>query len=93
MSEMPQVGCSGIYFWTLFAFIVLQLPTGYAVNMAMLIVFRFFTRFFGRPVLATSGATIADMCPLSKIAYGICIWGAFGVLGPLVGGFAAQEKG
>lgn len=53
---------------------VLQLPTGYAVNMAMLLVFRFFTRFFGRPVLATGGATIADMYPLSKIAYGICIW-------------------
>jgi DHA1 family multidrug resistance protein-like MFS transporter len=72
MSEMPQAGRSGIYFWTLFAFVVLQLPTGYAVNMAMLLIFRFFTGFFGGPVLAT-GATIADMCPLSKIAYGICI--------------------
>lgn len=72
MSEMPQVGRSGIYFWTLFAFVVLQLPTGYAVNMAMLLIFRFFTGSFGWPVLAT-GATIADMCPLSKIAYGICI--------------------
>ncbi|KAI9746350.1 MAG: hypothetical protein M1818_000062 [Claussenomyces sp. TS43310] len=97
MSEMPQVGRSGIYFWTLLAFVLLQLPTGYAVNMAMFLVFRFLTGFFGGPVLATGGATIADMYPPSKVAYGICIWGAFGVLGPvlgpLVGGFAAQAKG
>ena len=72
MSEIPQVGCSGIYFWTLFAFVVLQLPTGYAVDIAILLILRFFTGSFGGPVLATS-ATIADMCPLSKIAYGICI--------------------
>lgn len=51
---------------------VLQLPTGYAVNIAILLILRFFTGSFGGPVLATS-ATIADMCPLSKIAYGICI--------------------
>lgn len=97
MSEMPQVGRSGIYFWTLFAFVVLQVPTGYAVNISMFLVFRFFTGFFGGPVLATGGATIADMYPPSKVPYGICIWGAFGVLGPvlgpLLGGFAAQAKG
>ncbi|KAE8452318.1 hypothetical protein EG329_001018 [Mollisiaceae sp. DMI_Dod_QoI] len=97
MSEMPQVGRRGIYFWTLFAFVLLQLPVGYAVNMPMFLVFRFLTGFFGGPVLATGGATIADMYPPSKIPYGICIWGAFGilgpVLGPLVGGFAAQKEG
>jgi hypothetical protein len=58
MSEMPQVGCSGIYFWMLFAFVVLQLPTGYAVNMAMLLIFRFFTESFGGPVLATGATTV-----------------------------------
>lgn len=97
MSEMPQIGRSGIYFYTLLAFVLLQLPTGYAIDMPMFLVFRFLTGFFGGPVLATGGATIADMYPPSKISYGICIWGAFGilgpVLGPLVGGFAAQAKG
>ncbi|KAF8865556.1 MFS general substrate transporter [Acephala macrosclerotiorum] len=97
MSEMPQIGRSGIYFYTLLAFVLLQLPTGYAINMPMFLTFRFLTGFFGGPVLATGGATIADMYPPSKISYGICIWGAFGilgpVLGPLVGGFAAQAKG
>jgi len=61
MSEIPTINHSRIYFWTLFIFVLLQLPTGYAVNMAMLLVFRFLTGFFDGPVLATGGATIIDI--------------------------------
>lgn len=97
MSEMPTVGRSRIYFWTLFIFVLLQLPTGYATNMPMLLVFRFLTGFFGGPVLATGGATILDIYPPAEVPYWIGIFGASGVLGPvlgpLVGGFAAQAKG
>ncbi|KAF3403422.1 Caffeine resistance protein 5 [Talaromyces pinophilus] len=97
MSEIPTIGRSRIYFWTLFVFVLLQLPTGYAANMAMLLVFRFLTGFFGGPVLATGGATIIDMYPPIEVPYWIGIYGASGVLGPvlgpLVGGFAAQAKG
>ncbi|EED14917.1 caffeine resistance protein, putative [Talaromyces stipitatus ATCC 10500] len=97
MSEIPTIGRSRIYFWTLFAFVLLQLPTGYAINMAMLLVFRFLTGFFGGPVLAIGGATIIDMYPPIEVPYWIGIYGASGVLGPvlgpLVGGFAAQAKG
>ncbi|UPL00555.1 hypothetical protein LCI18_011489 [Fusarium solani-melongenae] len=97
MSEMPQIGRSRIYFWTLFAFVLLELPTGYATNMAMLLVFRFLTGFFGGPVLATGGATIMDMYPPVEVPYWIGIFGSVGILGPvmgpLIGGFAAQAKG
>jgi DHA1 family multidrug resistance protein-like MFS transporter len=97
MSEMPTIGRSRIYFWTLFVFVLLQLPTGYATNMPMLLVFRFLTGFFGGPVLATGGATILDIYPPAEVPYWIGIFGAAGVLGPvlgpLVGGFAAQAKG
>lgn len=97
MSEIPRIGRSRIYFWTLFVFVLLQLPTGYAINIAMLLVFRFLTGFFGGPVLATGGATIIDMYPPIEVPYWIGIYGASGVLGPvlgpLVGGFAAQAKG
>ena len=97
MSEMPTIGRSRIYFWTLFAFVLLQLPTGYAVNIEMLLVFRFLTGFFGGPVLATGGATIIDIFPPPEVPYWIGIFGACGVLGPvfgpLVGGFAAQAEG
>lgn len=97
MSEIPSIGRSGIYFWTLFAFVILQLPTGYAVNIGTLLVFRFLTGFFGGPVLASGGATIMDMYPPVEVPFWISIYGAAGVLGPvlgpLVGGFAAQAKG
>jgi DHA1 family multidrug resistance protein-like MFS transporter len=97
MSEIPRIGRSRIYFWTLFSFVLLQLPTGYSLNLEMFLVFRFLTGFFGGPVLATGGATIIDIYPPQDIPYWIGIFGACGILGPvfgpLIGGFAAQTKG
>ncbi|KAI0129777.1 major facilitator superfamily domain-containing protein [Xylariales sp. AK1849] len=97
MSEIPTLGRSGIYFWTLLFFVLLQLPTGFAVNMPMFLVFRLITGFVGSPSLATGGATIADMYIGARAAYGIAIWGAFGicgpVFGPIIGGFVAAAKG
>lgn len=97
MSEIPRLGRGGIYFWTLFAFIILQLPAGYAVNMPMFLFFRWLTGFVGSPSLATGGATIADVYDSARAAYGICIWASFGVcgpvFGPLLGGFVAPAKG
>ncbi len=97
LSEMPQLGRNDIYFFTFLSFVLLQLPTGFAVNMPMFLVFRFLTGFLGSPALATGGATIADMYDPAHVAYGICIWGSFGILGPvmgpILGGFVAQDKG
>jgi DHA1 family multidrug resistance protein-like MFS transporter len=94
MSEMPKLGRSGIYFWTLLVFVLFQLPTGFAVNMPMFLVFRTLTGFFGSPALATGGATITDMVEPAQASYAICIWGAFGicgpVFGPIIGGFVIQ---
>lgn len=97
MSEMPRVGRNDVYFFTFLFFVLLQLPTGFAVNMAMFLIFRWVTGFLGSPALATGGATIADMYDPARVAYGICIWGSFGILGPvfgpILGGFTAQAKG
>ena len=97
MSEMPFFGRNPIYISTLFLFVVLQLAVIYAKNIGMLLVFRFITGFVGSPVLATGGATIADMYAPQKQAYGISVWGIAAVcgpaLGPLVGGFAAESEG
>lgn len=97
MSEMPKLGRNGIYFWTLLAFVLFQVPTGFAVDMAMFLIFRFLTGFCGSPCLATGGATISDMYDPARVAYGICIWGSFGILGPvfgpILGGFAAPAMG
>ena len=83
MSEMATLGRTGIYLWTFLVFVLLQLPTGFAVNMPMFLVFRVLTGFFGSPCLATGGGTIADIYDPARVAYGICIWGSFGICGPV----------
>ena len=97
LSEIPQIGRRGIYFWTILVYILLQLPTGFAVDMPMFLVFRILTGFFGSPALATGGGTITDMYDQASSAYGLCILGFFGVcgpvFGPIVGGFLAPVKG
>ena len=97
MSEMPFIGRNPIYIVTLTVFVFLQFAVIYAKNFGMLLAFRFLTGFFGSPALATGGASIADMYAPEKVAYGISVWGiaaALGpILGPMIGGFAAENKG
>ena len=97
MSEVPFFGRTTIYIGTLLIFVVLQLAVIYAQNFGMLLAFRFITGFIGSPVLATGGASIADMYAPNKQVYGIAVWGIAAVcgpaLGPLVGGFAAENEG
>ncbi|EXJ92341.1 hypothetical protein A1O3_00891 [Capronia epimyces CBS 606.96] len=97
MSEVPQIGRGPIYIGTLALFVILQVPTALATNFGMLLAFRFLTGFIGSPSLATGGASIADMYTPSKRTYGMAVWGIGAVcgpvLGPLIGGFAAEAKG
>lgn len=97
MSEIPYIGRKPIYIGTLSAFVALQLGVIYAKNFSMLLAFRLITGFVGSPVLATGGATIADLYKPSKQVHGIATWGMSEVLGPamgpLIGGFAAESKG
>jgi len=97
LSEIPQIGRNPIYIGTLIVFVFFQFGVVYAKNFAMLLLFRFFTGFFGSPVLATGGASISDMYSPRKKAYAISVWGIAAicgpVMGPLVGSFAAQFKG
>jgi MFS transporter, DHA1 family, multidrug resistance protein len=97
MSEVPQIGRNPVYIGTLAVFVLFQIPTALATNFGMLLAFRFLTGFFGSPVLATGGATIGDMFGPRRRAYPMAIWGIAAVcgpvLGPLVGGFAAEARG
>ena len=97
LSEIPQVGRNPVYIGTLIVFVFFQFAVIYAKNFGMLLAFRFLTGLFGSPVLATGGASLSDMYRPQKRAYAIGIWGLAAicgpVLGPLVGGFAAQHKG
>ncbi|KAI9658381.1 MAG: hypothetical protein M1821_002514 [Bathelium mastoideum] len=97
MSEMPKLGRSGIFFWTLLAFILLQLPVGFAPNVPVFLVFRLLSGFCGSPCLATGAGTITDMLNPALATYAVCIWSSFGiggpVFGPLIGGFVVSAKG
>ena len=97
MSEVPFFGRNPVYIGTLAVFVGLNFGVVYAKNTSMLLAFRFLTGFFGSPVLATGGASIADIFRPSKAPYALSIYGMANVLGPvlgpLCGGFAAQFKG
>lgn len=97
LSEMPKLGRSGIFFWTLLAFILFQLPVGFAPNIAVFLVFRWVSGFCGSPCLSTGGGTITDIYPPTTVPYLLCIWSSAGVLGPvfgpIVGGYLAPAMG
>lgn len=97
LSEMPKIGRSGIFFWTLFAFIIFQLPVGFAPNIAVFLVFRWVTGFCGSPCLSTGAGTITDLYDPSLASYLFCIWGTAGfcgpVFGPIIGGYLVPAKG
>jgi len=97
LSEVPQLGRMPIYILTLAAFVLLQIPTALATNYGMLMAFRFLTGFFGSPILATGGATVADLYSPKKRAYGMTVWAVFASsapsLGPLLGSFSARFEG
>ena len=97
LSEVPQIGRMPIYILTLAVFVVLQVPTALATNYGMLMAFRFLTRFFGSPILATGGTIVADLYTPKKCAYGMTLWGVFAAsapsLGPLLGSFSAHFEG
>ncbi|OTA39482.1 hypothetical protein BTJ68_00628 [Hortaea werneckii EXF-2000] len=73
LSEIPFVGRNKIYLGTLLVFVFFNFGVVYAKNIGMLLVFRFLTGFFGSPVLATGGASLADMYRPAKRAYPFAI--------------------
>jgi MFS transporter, DHA1 family, multidrug resistance protein len=97
LQELPALGRNTVYMASLFLFIIFQIPIITATNIRTILVFRFFTGFFGSPALATGGASMGDIYPIRQLAYVVGVWaiGAVGgpIVGPVVGGFAAQANG
>ena len=96
-SEIPAIGRSAPYLLTLFLFVVLQVPTALVTNVAGFMILRFLAGLFGSPPLATGGASIGDLYAPRNRPLAIGVWGLSAVcgpvLGPLIGGFAAQSFG
>jgi len=97
LSEIPQIGRNPIYIGTLVVFVFFNFGVVYAKNIGMLLAFRFLTGFFVSPVLATGGASLADIFSPAKRAYALSIFGIANImgpsLGPVAGNWAAQYKG
>ncbi|KAG9025036.1 hypothetical protein FRB95_010609 [Tulasnella sp. JGI-2019a] len=97
LQELPSWGRNPIYILTAFVFVMLQIPTALAKNIAGLLVLRFLGGFFASPALATGGASVGDIYLPQYMPYALSLW-AFGavcgpVLGPIVGEFAAASHG
>lgn len=97
VSEIPAIGRSLPYLFTLFIFVILQIPTALVNNVAGFMILRFLAGLFGSPPLATGGASIGDLYSARNRPLGLGVWGLSAVcgpvLGPLIGGFAAQSFG
>ncbi|KAM0788496.1 hypothetical protein ACM66B_001628 [Microbotryomycetes sp. NB124-2] len=97
MQEMPTIGRNPPYIIGLFLFVIFQIPIVLAPHISVILVFRFLSGFVGSPALATGGASMSDIFPPSALPAAIGIWSMGAVtgpiLGPVVGGFAAQANG
>ncbi|THG98486.1 hypothetical protein EW026_g3708 [Hermanssonia centrifuga] len=97
LSEIPQLGRTTVYIVSLLIFVVLQVPTALSKNLGALLPLRFLAGFVGSPALATGGASLIDMWAAEDWAIVIGLWSLAAVcgpvLGPLIGGFAAQAEG
>ncbi|KAJ7777149.1 major facilitator superfamily domain-containing protein [Mycena metata] len=96
LQELPLLGRNPVYMTTLFLFVVLQIPIITAKNMNTVLALRFLTGLLGSPALATGGASMGDVFPVSAHPYAIGVWAlgavAGPITGPVIGGFAAQAE-
>ncbi|KAI8623887.1 major facilitator superfamily transporter [Xylariaceae sp. FL1651] len=97
MSELPSVGRNPVYFWTMFAFVILSIPTALVTNYPGLMVLRFLQGFFGSPCLANGGASLGDLYNDMQFPYALIAWVSAGycgpALGPLLSGFSVPVLG
>lgn len=75
-------------------FVLFQIGCALAPNVASMIVFRFFSGFFGSPTVTNSGGSITDIWPQDNRSVPLALFSAASFLGPViaptVGGFICQ---
>lgn len=98
LTEVARIGRNWPYVISIGLFVIMQVPTVLCHEAAGFLVLRFIAGFLGSPVLATGGATMADIWNLNGgLMNGIAFWSyaacAGPGMGPLLSGFAVQERG
>lgn len=75
-------------------FVIFNIASALAPNMASLVVFRFLDGFAGVAAITCGSGTIADLVPREKRGQAMAIWSLgplFGpIIGPVVGGFLVE---
>ncbi|TNY21890.1 Benomyl/methotrexate resistance protein [Rhodotorula diobovata] len=97
LQETPHLGRNPVYWAAIFLFTLFQAPILKPTNLTCLLIFRFLTGFVGSPILATGGASMADLFSPRHLPYAMGVWAVGAVcgpiLGPVVASFAAMNKG
>ncbi|KAF1923227.1 MFS general substrate transporter [Didymella exigua CBS 183.55] len=80
---------------TMFLFFCFNIGCGLSPNLPALLILRFFSGFFGSPVVTNSGGCLADIWPQShrSVPFALFTTGSSlgPVLGPVAGGFISQH--
>ncbi|KAF8657569.1 hypothetical protein AX14_007857, partial [Amanita brunnescens Koide BX004] len=88
-------GRSIIYRVSFGMFFALSWPVAFAPDIAVFLVFRFLTGFFGSTFLSVAGGSVSDLFPKDKVANPLAFYTLSPflgpVLGPLLGGFVNQN--
>ncbi|CAK7897387.1 multidrug resistance protein 1 [[Candida] anglica] len=84
-SENVTIGRTYIYIITLFIFVILQIPTALAPNIASLCVLRLIGGFISSAALATGGGSVGDVITFPYIPIGLASWSTAIVVGPSLG--------
>lgn len=93
------IGRRYIYISSLAISMLFTMGVGLAPNIRTILVLRFFAGYFGSPPMAIAGGTMSDLWGNSPAQMSIamaffCVAAFLGpVVGPIVGGFAAEHKG
>ncbi|GAA5854418.1 hypothetical protein JCM9279_001039 [Rhodotorula babjevae] len=97
LQETPHLGRNPVYYAAIFLFTLFQAPILKPTNLTCILIFRFLTGFVGSPILATGGASMADLFEPRYVPYAMGVWSVGAVcgpiLGPVVASFAAMNKG
>lgn len=87
-------GRNNVFRLVLGLFVLFQIGCALASNAASMIIFRFFSGFFGSPAVTNSGGSITDIWPQSHRSVPLALFSAASFLGPViaptVGGFICQ---
>ncbi|RSH94280.1 hypothetical protein EHS25_004083 [Saitozyma podzolica] len=89
------IGRSRVLHLSFAVFWLFNLPVAFANNIAVHLIFRFFTGFAGSAFLSVSGGAVSDVFPNHLVGTPMMVWSAAPfigpTLGPLVSGFINQN--